>query len=188
MQDVIDPLATYADIEALPPHVVGEILFGTLSTHPRPAPRHGAATNALSGELTGPFQRGRGGPGGWVFFTEPELHLGPHIVVPDLAGWRRERMPSMPDAAWIELVPDWVCEVLSPSTEAKDRGTKRRIYAEQGLRYYWLVDPRTKVLEAFVLSEGKWLLLDVVLNNATVAVAPFDAAPFSLAALWPLDA
>ena len=97
MQETVKRRATYADIEALPPHVVGEILFGELSVHPRPAPRHGAASVGLGIELGGPFQRGRGGPGGWVFFDEPELHLGPHVVVPDLAGWRRERMPAMND-------------------------------------------------------------------------------------------
>ncbi|WP_375457855.1 Uma2 family endonuclease [uncultured Enterovirga sp.] len=121
--------ATYADIEALPEHLVGEIIDGMLETYPRPRPRHGAAASALSYELTGPFQRGRGGPGGWVFIVEPELHLGHQVVVPDLAGWRRERLTELPDTAYLETAPDWVCEVLSPSTARVDRGAKRRIYA-----------------------------------------------------------
>jgi Uma2 family endonuclease len=118
--------ATYADIEALPPNIVGEILFGELVTHPRPSPRHAAASSSLSGELAGPFQKGRDGPGGWVFFSEPELHLGPHVVVPDLAGWRRKRLKNYPETNYFELAPDWVCEVLSGSTERRDRASKRQ--------------------------------------------------------------
>ena len=181
-------LATYADLEAVPPNLVAEIINGALVTHPRPAPRHGAAAGALGYELTGPFQRGRGGPGGWVFIPEPELHLGPHVLVPDIAGWRRERAPMMPTAAWIETIPDWACEVLSPSTEAYDRGAKRTLYAAHGLKHYWLLDPRTKVLEAFEISNGKWLLLATFSGDEMVAAAPFAEVPFPLAALWPLDA
>ena len=116
--------AIYADIEALPPNVVGEILFGTLVTQPRPARRHAAAANAISGLVTNPFQFGNGGPGGWIIVTEPELHLGPHVVVPDLAGWRRERLVGSEEGAFFDDVPDWICEVLSPSTEFHDRGDK----------------------------------------------------------------
>ena len=178
--------ATYADLEAVPPHLVAEILDGELFTHPRPAPRYAIATVALSAELTGPFQRGRGGPGGWVFFVEPELHLGRHVVVPDLAAWRRDRMPTMPEKAWIDLVPDWACEVISPSTAAIDRGRKRRIYAEAGLRHLWLLDPLEEQLEVFELSGGKWLLLDTFEHDVEVAAAPFSAVPFPMSALWPL--
>lgn len=121
--------ATYADIEALPPHVVGEVLFGVLHSHPRPAPRHAAASSAIGIELGNPFQRGRGGPGGWVFIDEPELRLGPHVIVPDIAAWRRERLPTPPEAAFIATPPDWVCEVMSPSTGRTDRTDKLAIYA-----------------------------------------------------------
>lgn len=179
--------ATYADLEAAPPHLVAEILYGTLYTHPRPMPRHAGAANMIGYELTGPFQRGRGGPGGWIFLVEPELHLGPHVTVPDLAGWRRERMTSEPATAFIELVPDWVCEILSPSTEATDRDHKMRIYATNGLAHIWLLNPTTKVLETYAMRDGKWLLLETFSGAVDVAAAPFAAVPFSLAALFPFD-
>ena len=179
--------ATYADLEAVPAHLVAEILFGKLVTHPRPAPPHSVAHNALSGELTGPFQRGKGGPGGWVFLTEPELHLGPHVVVPDLAGWRRERLPHLPKTAFIETAPDWVCELLSPSTEKHDRGPKRRIYATYDVRHLWHLDSRTRFLEVFQLESKHWVLYETYEHGDDVAAPPFDAVPFPLAALWPLD-
>ena len=179
--------ATYADLEAAPPHLVAEIIDGTLVTHPRPVPRHVTASLSLGAELVGSYQRGRGGPGGWVFMVEPELHLGANIVVPDVAGWRRERLATLSDKAWIDTPPDWVCEVLSPSTEYYDRGPKREIYAEAGVPYLWLVDPRVQVLEAFVLTAGKWLLAATVVGGAEVCAPPFDAASFSLGLLWPFD-
>ncbi|MCL2777658.1 MAG: Uma2 family endonuclease, partial [Polyangiaceae bacterium] len=99
--------ATYADLEALPPNMVGEILHGVLYAFPRPASRHARATSILGGELIAPFDRGKGGPGGWILLDEPELHFGADVLVPDIAGWRRERMPEMPDAPWFALAPDW---------------------------------------------------------------------------------
>jgi Putative restriction endonuclease len=179
--------ATYADLEAVPAHLVAEIIFGNLETHPRPAPRHAVASNALGHELTGPFQKGRGGPGGWIFMVEPELHLGPHVVVPDLAAWRRERMSSMPEKAYIETPPDWVCEVISPSTEAIDKGPKRRIYATYHVPYLWHLNPAAKLLEVFELKDEHWVLFEVFQDNEQVAAPPFSAVPFSLADLWPLD-
>jgi hypothetical protein len=116
---------------AVPDHFVAEIIRGALVTYPRPAARHAAAASALGAELFGPFRWGRGGPGGWIILDEPELHLAGNILVPDIAGWRRERMPELPDVAAFELAPDWICEVLSPSTEAADRADKLPIYAEQ---------------------------------------------------------
>jgi Uma2 family endonuclease len=177
--------ATYADLEAVPDHLVAEIIDGVLETHPRPRPRHGIAAARLSGELDRPFARGRGGPGGWVFIIEPELHLGFQVVVPDLAGWRRERMPTEPEDAFIETSPDWVCEILSPSTIRLDRGRKRRIYGEAGVDFLWLLDPAAGVLEGFALTDGRWLLLDTVLRGETVAIPPFDAVPFPLDDLFP---
>ena len=111
-----DRPAAYADIEALPANMVGQILYGSLHAHPRPAPRDARASTRMSTELEEPFDRGRGGPGGWAILFEPELHLGPRVVVPDIAGWRREWMPALPETAYFETAPDWVCEVLSPST------------------------------------------------------------------------
>ena len=179
--------ATYADLEAVPPHLVAEIIFGSLVTHPRPAPRHATAQSALNGELTGPFQRGRGGPGGWLFMIEPELHLGPHVVVPDIAGWRRERMPAMPDTAFVETPPDWVCELLSPATHNIDRGPKRRIYGTYGVAHMWLVDADDRRLEAYQLRDGQWVLLETFDGDDEVTAPPFDAVSFPIKALWPLD-
>ncbi len=147
-------LATYEDLFDLPENLVGEIIHGQLITHPRPAPKHAVASSAIGDELVSPFQKGRGGPGGWWILDEPELHLGPHILVPDLAGWRRERMPEMPDTAYFTLPPDWVCEVLSPDTARTDRADKMPIYAEYGVPFLWLIDPVPRTLEIFVLREG----------------------------------
>ncbi len=187
MAQSVKQKASYADLEKVPPHLVAEILFGTLVTHPRPASRHAIASNSLGHELTGPFQKGRGGPGGWIFMVEPELHLGPHVVVPDLAAWRRERMQVMPAEAYIEIAPDWVCEVISPSTEAKDRGPKRRIYATYGVGHLWHLDPVAKLLEVFELREKHWVLHETYVDAVEVNAPPFDAVPFQLSALWPLD-
>jgi Uma2 family endonuclease len=187
MADSAKKRATYADLEAVPPHLVAEIIDGRLVTHPRPSPRHGATANSLSGELTNPFQKGRGGPGGWVFFAEPELKLGSDILVPDIAAWRRERLSAYPETNYFTVVPDWVCEVLSASTETRDRTVKRRIYAEAGIAHLWLIDPRQQLLEAFVLSGGEWKLKGTWAADDTVSAPPFEAISFSLADLWPLD-
>jgi Uma2 family endonuclease len=180
--------ATYEDLLAIPEHLVAEILFGEIVTHPRPAPRHAAAATALGSALGPPFQFGSGGPGGWIFLVEPELHLGEHVAVPDLAAWRRERLPVLPDTAWIETPPDWACEILSPSTERYDRGDKRSIYAEAGIGHLWHVDPVLRMLEVFELRDGKWLLLDVFRDDAQVAAPPFTEPAFNLGLLWPFDA
>jgi Uma2 family endonuclease len=187
MQESVKRRAVYADLEGLPPHVVGEILYGTLVTQPRPAPPHSEVQATLSGVLVGPFRIGTGGPGGWRFMTEPELHLGEEVLVPELAGWRVERMPSLPKTAYVELAPDWVCEVLSQSTEKFDRGDKRQIYAEAGISHLWLVDPRVQILEAFELTGKRWTLFGVHQGDAVVRVAPFDAIEIHLGVLWPID-
>lgn len=179
--------ATYADLEAVPPDLVAEIIDGELVTHPRPSPRHGAATSSLGAELSEAFQKGRGGPGGWIFIDEPELHLETQVVVPDIAGWRSDRLTTAPDTNYFELAPDWVCEVLSASTEARDRTVKSRIYAEAGIPHFWLIDPRQQILEAFELREGRWLKIGAWRSDDKVRAAPFDAIAFSLADLWPLD-
>ncbi|MDX2258640.1 MAG: Uma2 family endonuclease [Hyphomicrobiaceae bacterium] len=188
--------ATYADIQSLPPHVVGEILFGVLHTHPRPAPRHARASSMLGVELGGPFDRGRGGPGGWIILDEPELHLGPHVVVPDLAGWRRERMPQLPDTAHFEIAPDWVAEVLSPATQRYDRTDKLAIYAAFGVAHAWYVDPIQRTLEVFTLEYGRagagsapeaqarWVIVATLKDDEPVAAPPFEVHEFSLGVLW----
>jgi Uma2 family endonuclease len=179
--------ATYADLEKLPPHLVGEILFGALVAHPRPSPRHGGATSALSAISTNAFQFGVGGPGGWIFVVEPELRLGPHVTVPDIAGWRRERLPNVPEKAFFDVAPDWICEVISPSTEKYDKGDKRRIYAHYAVPHLWHVDPRAKTLEVFRLQGRDWLLTHTFVDQEDVSAPPFDAITFSLGLLWPFD-
>ena len=135
-------------------------------------------------KIGGPFDLGEGGPGGWVFLDEPEVHLSGHILVPDLAGWRRERMPEMPAVPFVELAPDWVCEVLSPSTEAEDRADKMPLYAAAGVRNLWLVDPVAQTLEAFALQAGAWRVLGTWRTKPQVRVAPFDAVELDLGVLW----
>jgi Uma2 family endonuclease len=150
--------ASYEDILRLPENKVGEIVDGELIVSPRPGPRHALASSSLGAEIGGPFGRGRGGPGGWIILDEPELHLGPQVLVPDLAGWRRERMPALPDTAWFTLAPDWVCEVLSPSTAVVDRTRKQDISREQGIRWLWFVDPAGRTIEVLSRAEQHWIL------------------------------
>jgi Uma2 family endonuclease len=176
--------ATYQDVLDAPEHLVAEIINGELVTSPRPASPHARAASSISGELYGPFDRGRGGPGGWVILVEPELHLLGHVLVPDLAGWRRERMPEMPHASAFELSPDWVCEVLSPSTAAMDRADKVPIYAQCGVSHVWLVDPILKTVEALRLDSGGYRLLGTSHGDAKPRLEPFDAVEFELSALW----
>ncbi|MDX2155795.1 MAG: Uma2 family endonuclease [Hyphomicrobiaceae bacterium] len=176
--------ATYADLAALPPHVVGEILFGALHAHPRPAPRHARATTRLGAELDGPFDRGRSGPGGWLILDEPELHLGPHVVVPDIAGWRRERLPRLPETAFIETAPDWVCEVLSPATQRVDRTDKLAIYAAFEVGHCWYVDPVARTLEVFARQGRQWLIAATFKDADPVTAPPFEAHTFALDILW----
>ena len=177
--------ATYQNVLDAPPHKVAEVIAGTLHTHPRPAMRHAWASSGVGAKINPPFNYGDGGPGGWWIVFEPELHLGEDIVVPDLAGWRRETMPEYPDAAYCTIAPDWVCEVLSPSTRRLDLSEKRALYAREGVGHLWFVDPDARTLEAFALREGHWLLLATLADNAPVSLPPFDAITFPLEALWP---
>ena len=135
--------------------------------------------------MIGAFQKGSGGPGGWWILIEPEVHLGDDVFVPDVVGWRRERLPVFPkDDAFATLAPDWVCEVLSPSTRTFDLTTKRAAYAAHGVEHLWLIDPEALTLEAFRLVAGAWTLTAALAGDAEARVAPFDAIAFSLADLW----
>jgi len=176
--------ATYQDVLDAPPNMVAELIRGALHLQPRPASPHARASSSLGVELGGPFDRGRGGPGGWWIIDEPELHLGDDVLVPDLAGWRRERMPSYPDLAFFELAPDWVCEVLSPGTRRIDLTDKRAIYGEAGVGHLWFVDPLARTLEAFALREDAWVLVAALKDDAEVRLPPFEAVGFALGALW----
>ena len=185
MADLARKIATAADLAEVSERFVGEIIAGELRLQPRPAPRHASAASALGVDLGGPFQRGRGGPGGWWILDEPEVHFPEgDILVPDLAGWRVQRMPELPDAAHFTLAPDWVCEVLSPSTEASDRADKLPIYARAGVGHAWLVDPILKTLEVLRRDGERWLLLATYKDDAMVSAEPFEAVPLELGALW----
>lgn len=175
--------ATYEDLLRLPENVVGEIVDGELYASPRPAFIHALATSSLMGSLFG-FGRGAGGPGGWVILVEPELHIDGQVMVPDLAGWRRARMPEMPDVPFLDLAPDWACEVLSPSTAVFDRGRKLPHYAKAGVRHVWLVDAGLKSLEIY-RSEGERLfVLATHSGDEKVRAEPFEAIELDLALLW----
>lgn len=176
--------ATYADLEALPPHVVGELIAGELHVSPWLAAPHTVALSRLGGELLSPFDRGRGGPGGWIILFKPELHLGEEVLVPDLAGWSKERMPQPPRTAAFTLAPDWVCEVLSPSTAVLDRALKLPVYARAGVRHVWLVDPELRTLEVFRLDGAHYTLLVTHAGKALVRAEPFEALELELAYLW----
>jgi len=176
--------ATYADLCAVPENFVAEILGGELYAFPRPASRHSLALSALGGKLMGPFQFGENGPGGWWLLDEPELHFDVDVLVPDLAGWRRERMPAVPNVAYFTLAPDWICEVLSPSTESIDRGKKLAIYAREGVQHAWLLNPLLQTLEVWRLVSQRWSLVGTHADRAHVRAEPFDAIELPLAALW----
>ncbi|MCL2345739.1 MAG: Uma2 family endonuclease [Desulfobulbus sp.] len=176
--------ATYDDLLALPANRVGQIVNGMLYSQPRPAPRHARSSSMLGINLGSRFDMGDDGPGGWWILDEPELHLGDDVLVPDLAGWRRERMPALPETAWFELAPDWLCEVLSPSTARLDRSEKMPLYAALGVAHLWLVDPELRTLEAYENQQGRWMLIAAHADQDVVRVAPFAAAPLELAWLW----
>lgn len=192
------PRASYDDVLAAPEHIVAEIFSGVLYTHPRPAAKHARASSRLGVELGPPFDDGRGGPGGWILLDEPELHFGAKgeedILVPDLAGWRRARMPEVPDVAFFTLAPDWVCEVLSDSTRATDRSEKMTIYARERVSHVWLVDPIARTLEGFRhvpparakrrRKTTAWNLVGVWRDEARVRAEPFDALELALGSLW----
>jgi Uma2 family endonuclease len=178
--------ATYEDLRRVPDSFVAEILDGELYATPRPAIPHVRAASRLGVVLGPPFDEGRGGPGGWVLLDEPELHLGANVVVPDMAGWRRERLPAVPNEPFLTLAPDWVCEILSPSTERIDRLHKLAVYAKEGTAHAWLLNPLLKTLEVLRLDAGRWLMVATHGNeDHAVAIEPFDAVPFELSRVWP---
>ena len=184
MPDPARRAATYEDLLKVPETLVAELVDGELFTSPRPANRHARAATGLGGKLAPPFDHGDGGPGGWWIVFEPQLHLAADVLVPDLAGWRREQMPIFPDGPYFELAPDWVCEVVSPSTGRLDRVQKMPKYAKNGVGHIWLVDPLLRTLEVFRLEQGHWLLLGTHGGEETIRAEPFDAIEIRLTSLW----
>lgn len=179
--------ATYEDLIALPEHMVGEIIDGELYASPRPAAPHALAASGIGSDLFGRFNRppnGPDAPGGWWILDEPELHFGADVLVPDMAGWRRERMPVIPNVAYFELAPDWVCEVVSPTTGALDRRRKMPSYARQGISHLWLVDPLAKTLEVFRLEADRWVVWSTHAGSEAVRAEPFAAVEIDLTRWW----
>lgn len=172
--------ATYQDIIDLLEYIVGEIINGILETHPRSAPKLALAADSLGDELIPPFQKGRSGPSGWGILPEPECHLDSHVLVPDLAGWLRHRMPALPETVWFDVVPDRICEILSPATARLNRIVKMSVHAQLGVAHLWLFDT---ILQACQLHDSHWLSLGTFANDQAVSVAPFAEHTISLSDL-----
>jgi Uma2 family endonuclease len=179
--------ATYDDLCKAPEHMVAEIIEGELITSPRPAFPHARASSVLGGDLMGGFDGPPGGPdapGGWWFLIEPELHFAADVIVPDIAGWRRERVPVIPNVAAFDLAPDWVCEVISPSTGRIDRGGKMRIYGRVGLSHLWLLDPLAHTLEVYRLAPDRWIAVANHTGDETIRAEPFEAVALVMRRWW----
>ncbi|HEY5611649.1 MAG TPA: Uma2 family endonuclease [Thermoanaerobaculia bacterium] len=176
--------ATYEDVIAAPSDKVAELLEGDLYLSPRPSPRHANAASALAADLHDAFQRGRSGPGGWWILFEPEVHLNDDVLVPDIAGWRREGLPELPRIRWFESAPDWLCEVLSPSTARIDREKKLPIYATAGVEFVWLVDPSLKTLEVLRREGNRFILVNAHFGEASISAPPFEEVTIELGPLW----
>lgn len=178
--------ATYDDLIAVPDNLVAEIIDGELVTSPRPASPHALAATRIGTDLGGPFDRPPGGglPGGWWLLFEPELRLGEDVIVPDFAGWRRDRMPVLPNVVGFTQPPDWMCEVVSPSTGAVDRGRKMRIYARERVAHLWMVDPLARTLEIYRLEDNRWVVAGTHAASEHVRAEPFDAVELDIGRWW----
>lgn len=176
--------ATYDDIRRLPEGMNGEIVDGELFASPRPRMGHGHVATSLAGELTGPFGHGRGGPGGWWIIFEPELHFGPNVLIPDVAGWRRDRLPRMTDVPFMELAPDWICEITSRSTASFDRVRKLPVYLKAGVAFAWLVEPATRTIEALRKESDGWRVIGNFPGDTPARIEPFEAYELDLRILW----
>lgn len=185
MQPALRP-TLYEHLLSLPEGLVGEIINGQLYTQPRPTAAHAIAASRLGADLEPPFGRGRGGPGGWWIIDEPEIHFirDTEVAVPDIGGWRRARMPEIPRDQRFEVTPDWICEILSPSTKSKDREVKMPLYARYGVAYAWIVDPIEKTLEAYALSDGRWKPIGEYRGDDQVSSTPFSEVSIALGEIW----
>ena len=185
MAELAKKAATYEDLYKIPENMTGEIIDGELVVSPRPSPEHSNAVSSLGGEIIPPYRFGRRGPGGWIILFEPEIRFSEKdLVVPDLAGWRKERFPGWPRENWFSDAPDWVCEILSPSTARNDRIVKMATYAQHEVQHLWLIDPRDKTLEVFRLLSGQWVRLGGFAENDKVKAEPFREVEIELGSLW----
>jgi Uma2 family endonuclease len=179
-------LATYEDLIALPAEARAEVIDGEVVVAPSPSPLHQGAVGGVHAELRSPFQRARGGPGGWWLILDVDILFGPHDVLrPDIAGWRRERVPTYPTERPIRAMPDWVCEALSPGTAALDQGDKRAIYQRSNVPWYWIVDPTNRSLQVYRLTADGYLLDTSVGDRGGARLRPFEAVELELEALFP---
>jgi len=177
-------IPTLADLDALPRGIKGEIIEGVLYTMTRPRSRHQRTGAMIVSALSGPFDLGQRGPGGWWILPEPGIEL-PNTpeIAPDLAGWRRERLPVLPEDA-LTVVPDWVCEILSPTTRRHNLLVKKPYYAKVGVPHHWIVDPVERTVTAYRLESGRWLELGVYRDNHEARIEPFDAVPLDITSWW----
>ena len=177
--------AIYEDLYTISDNMTGEIINGELIVTPKPSPRHARAAVALGSKIPPRYDFGEGGgPGGWIILSEVEIMFGKDLLVPDWSGWKKERFPGWPENNWFAIAPDWVCEILSPSTAGNDKITKMDIYARFEVSYYWLVDPRDRILETFVLKSGTWARVGGFMENAKVKAEPFIELEFDLGTFW----
>ena len=178
--------ATYEDLLQVPDRFIAEIIDGELLTSPRPASPHSYAASSIIQDV-GPFSRSLSDPdgsGGWWILFAPELHLGADILAPDLAGWRRGSMPVLKNVPYFEQAPDWVCEVVSPSTGRVDRIRKMPIYAREHVGHLWLVDPLQRTLEVYRLEGHGWYVVSGYSDAEHVQAEPFDALEIDLSRWW----
>jgi Uma2 family endonuclease len=179
--------ATYEDLLKVPETMVAEILDGELYATPRPASPHALAVSAIGSDIFGRYHRQPNGPeqpGGWWILFEPELHLGEDVVVPDLAGWRRQKMPVLPNVPAFTQAPDWACEVVSATTAAVDRVRKMRIYGRELVGHLWLVDPLARTLEVYQLDGHQWVVVSTQTGSERVRAEPFAAVELEIAHWW----
>jgi len=176
--------ATYEDLLRIPDNLIAELIDGEIYTAPRPGSPHAYASSVLGTLLGGPFQLGQGGPGGWWILDEPELHLRRDAFVPDLAGWRRETTPACPNTSGTDIVPDWLCELLSPGNAGYDRVKKVPKYARNSVEYVWIIDPIARTLEVYRLNGEHYLLLTTHEANEHARVEPFEDVELDLGLLW----
>ena len=182
----LTPAATLADLDALPPNMKGELIDGVLYAMTRPRGRHQSVAGRIHADYEPSYDRGRGGPGGWWILPEPGIELpGAPEISPDVAGWLRERLPELPTDTSIRVVPDWVCEVLSPTTRRHNKLVKAPYYARVGVAWMWLVDIEAMVLTVLRLHEGQWLEVGVYSDETAVRIAPFDAVEVDARSWWP---
>jgi Uma2 family endonuclease len=177
--------ATRADLEALPEGVKGEIIDGELYVQPRPRPAHARAETTIVSDIQGPYDLGRGGPGGWWILAEPGIELpeSPEFS-PDVAGWRRDRLPALPTDTPIRIAPDWICEILSPNTRAYDFMKKRPFYARIGVGWLWYVDVEARTVTVSRLADGAWLEVAVHGEDDRVRLQPFAEVEIDLSLWW----